>query len=95
MQAIRHYRKHALQCCGGVGVILVLRLCTVVIVRDNRLSAYGSIFLDDHGEDDYRLARGKALYLSQSRLQELRALFLTNGVDHNTRLLDSTSISEW
>jgi hypothetical protein len=72
----------------------MLRMCAVLIVRENRYAASSSLYLDEHGEEDLRLVRGKALFLNEPKYQELLTLFVTNGVDHNTRLLDLTSIVE-
>ena len=74
--------------CGGI--FLVMRLSTILLFRGRRISVWNSIYLDEHGEEDLELKRGKALYLNQSRLEQLLKLFITQNMDHDTRILSKT-----
>ena len=76
--------------CGGV--FLVLRLCTVLLFRSRRISVWNSIYLDEHGEEDIELRRGKALYLEPSRVEQILKLVVSQTIDHETRVLAKTQI---
>ena len=43
------------------------------------LSTYYSIYLDKYKEDDYRIKRGKPLFLSNERLEYLQKIWATGG----------------
>ena len=76
--------------CGSV--FLVLRLSTVLLFRGKRISVWHSIYLDDHGEEDIELKRGKPLYIDNSRVEQLLKLFLSQDIDHDTRILSKTQL---
>mmetsp|Transcript_87625 Transcript_87625/g.131406 ORF Transcript_87625/g.131406 Transcript_87625/m.131406 type:complete len:360 (-) Transcript_87625:35-1114(-) len=81
--------EHAENCCG---VFLVLKLSTMLLFRGKRVSVWNSIYLDEHGEEDIELKRGKALYLDDSRVSQLLQLVLTQKLDHDTRILRKTQL---
>jgi len=82
---------HAEQCGAGTGIFLVLKLTSVLVLREERRAIWGSPYLDEHGEEDVELRRGKPLFLSEERYRALQRLWLTHGFDHNSRILASTA----
>jgi len=90
--SLHEFKCHADACGAGTGLFLILKLCSIVVIRGRRVTDWGSVYLDDHGEEDVGLKRGKPLYLNQARCRQLLQLFLSQAIDHNTRILDRTSI---
>jgi hypothetical protein len=60
-----HYEltHHARDCSPSGGLFLLLRRSSVVLVADGLAHVFGSVYVDEHGEADVGLLRGKALYL--------------------------------
>jgi len=85
-------RAHVRSCGAGVGVLLVLKITAVIVVRDERRGLWGSPYLDEFGEEDTDLRRGKPLYLSPHRVAALERLWLRHGFDHDSRLLAASLI---
>jgi hypothetical protein len=83
-------KRHALSCGAGVGVFLLLKTTNVNVYRGDRVAVWGSPFLDEHGEEDAELRRGKPLLLSRERYAALERLWLSHGFDHNARMLQQT-----
>ena len=44
--------QHARSCGGGVGIYLLVLSSYIVIVRGPRAAVWGSVYLDEHGEED-------------------------------------------
>src|SRR3990167_1161715 len=89
---LRVLDSHAEMCGAGTGVFFLFKLCTIVICRPRRISIWNSIYLDRKGEEDIELKRGKALFLSESREQQLLNLFVSQGFDQDTRVLEKPVI---
>lgn len=79
--------RHSQQCSG---IFLVLKTTYVVLLRQERRSYWKSIYLDSHGEEDPNLRRGKTLYLSEQRYEELQRLWLTQGFDYDSKILNNS-----
>ena len=47
--------QHSIQCGAGTGMFLLVNSSTVVVIRGPRATLWGSIYLDDHGEEDREL----------------------------------------
>ncbi|CAM9281630.1 unnamed protein product [Chrysoparadoxa australica] len=54
--------------------------CAVLLMRENRAAYYSSLYVDEHGEEDTHLRRGKPLYLSKHRYRALKQLWLKHQV---------------
>lgn len=87
------HTEHIDVCGGGVGVLLVLKMTSVIVFREKRNSRWGSPYLDEHGEEDHELHRGKPLYLSKERYESLEKLWLSHGFDHDFRVLHSSQLA--
>jgi hypothetical protein len=84
---------HAEEEYAGIGIFLLMRTTQVLLMRGNRVCTLPSIYLDQHGEEDYELRRNQKLYKSELRLNEVRRLWLTAGFDFNTHILHTSCIS--
>jgi len=83
--------RHSDVCCPGGGAFLLLKECIVILtLGKDRRCVWGSLYLDEHGEEDRNLRRGRTLYLSKARLSVLeRIVFLGLGL-HDSRILRMT-----
>jgi hypothetical protein len=70
------------RCDGRTGMFLSVKRCDVILVHDSAWCFWGSLYLDDHGEEDLHLRRGRPLSLSQDRCEQLVALYLSVGLDN-------------
>jgi hypothetical protein len=87
--------RHADKEYACIGIFLVMRSTEVLLMRGNRACNLPSLYLDQHGEEDYALQRNQKLYLSQLRLDKVRWLWLTAGFDFDTRILHTSHIREF
>ena len=71
---------HASECGGGTGVFLMVQKCCALLVRDTRAAYYPSLYLDQHGEEDTGLRRGRPLYLNDQRYDDLQSLYLRHRI---------------
>lgn len=74
-------------------MFLVLKTTNVHVYRNDRLAKWGSPYLDEHGEEDAELRRGKPLLLSEDRYASLEKLWLSHGFDHDFRILSQTLLN--
>lgn len=44
--------QHAVDCGGGVGIYLLVLSTQTVVIRGPRAAVWGSLYLDEHGEED-------------------------------------------
>eukprot|EP00727_Mastigamoeba_balamuthi_P006200 m51a1_g22 putative e3 ubiquitin-protein ligase ubr2-like (1582) ;mRNA; f:95281-100992 len=79
---------HALLCCGGVGVFILLEQTYTLAMRGHLRTVLPSLFLDKFGEEDPKLRRGKVLTLNRDRLAELETLWLTHSFEQSSRTSD-------
>jgi len=75
--------------CGG-GLFIVLKGTYVLIIREERRTAWRSLYLDEHGEEDIGIKRGKPLYLSKLRYEELNNMWLSSSFDYDSKILAAT-----
>eukprot|EP01114_Cavostelium_apophysatum_P014387 TRINITY_DN3722_c0_g1_i4.p1 TRINITY_DN3722_c0_g1~~TRINITY_DN3722_c0_g1_i4.p1 ORF type:complete len:1886 (+),score=640.18 TRINITY_DN3722_c0_g1_i4:152-5809(+) len=80
--------------CAGFGLFLILKMSSVLVIRGERHSFWGSPYLDQHGEEDIHLARGNTLYLSKERYEQLRELFVSHRIEYDSRIIEFTSLDE-
>ncbi|RUS88154.1 hypothetical protein EGW08_004116 [Elysia chlorotica] len=73
---------HSISCGAGTGMFLLVNSSLVVIIRGPRAALWGSVYLDEHGEEDRDLKRGKPLFLSMARYNLLESQWLSHGLDH-------------
>ncbi|XP_064614037.1 LOW QUALITY PROTEIN: E3 ubiquitin-protein ligase ubr3-like [Liolophura sinensis] len=74
--------EHSIECGAGTGIFLLVNSSVIVVVRGPRATLWGSVYLDEHGEEDRDLKRGKPLYLSEDRYHLLETQWLSHTFDH-------------
>jgi len=80
------FTKHSAKCGMNISVLMNLLSGLVHIQKDDRICVWGAIYLDAYGEEDRYLSRGKPLYLSQTRLQQLTNALATHSFDSDSKL---------
>ncbi|KAG0036039.1 hypothetical protein BGZ82_004786 [Podila clonocystis] len=90
---------HALTCTGPVGIYLLIKKCVILLlhVRNGNGCFHPAPFLDEHGEADLGLRRGRPQFLNPLRYDDLRRLWLTHGIPiHVARKIEqSYDIGGW
>jgi hypothetical protein len=71
---------HARSCGAGMGVFFLVHRCIVLLLRDGKAAYWGSLYLDEHGEEDIGLRRGRPLYLSTRRCSLLCTMYIQHRV---------------
>jgi len=77
------------QNCGGV--FLMPKSSYVLIIRQDRKSVWNSIYVDERGEDDPNLRRGKPLFLDQSRLGQLETMWIRQCYEDDPAISQATA----
>ena len=72
--------KHALSCGTGVGIVLMLLQCRVVLISGSMAAYYPGPYVDAHGEEDIGLQRGRPLKLDARRYEMLNQMYQTNQI---------------
>ena len=91
-QGLGEVTRHSRSCAAGYGAFLLLRESLVLITLGRqRRCIWGSLYLDEHGEEDRNLRRGRTLFLSQPRLRQLETLMAHHSFGHDTRILSMTT----
>uniref|UniRef100_A0A7E4VJZ5 E3 ubiquitin-protein ligase n=1 Tax=Panagrellus redivivus TaxID=6233 RepID=A0A7E4VJZ5_PANRE len=81
-----YIERHTVNCGGGCCVYLSLN-STMVVINYYRLAVlWGTVYLDAHGEEDRNLCRGKPLFLSQNRMNQLRHGWYIQDLDRRANL---------
>ncbi|GLD91554.1 hypothetical protein PINS_up000087 [Pythium insidiosum] len=68
--------RHAAECGGGVGVVLLLDQCRVAIIGGSMAAYFPCPYVDAHGEEDVGLQRGRPLRLDAARFRYLESLWV-------------------
>lgn len=72
--------RHAAECGGGVGVMLLLDQCRVAIIGGSMAAYFPSPYVDAHGEEDVGLQRGRSLRLDAARYRYLESLWVNHRI---------------
>ncbi|KAF1335353.1 E3 ubiquitin-protein ligase ubr1, partial [Globisporangium splendens] len=72
--------RHAAECGGGVGIVLLLDQCRVAIIGGSMAAYFPSPYVDAHGEEDIGLQRGRPLRLDMARYRYLESLWLNHRI---------------
>ncbi len=67
--------RHALECGGGLGIVLMLQQCRVVVLGGSLAAYFPCPYVDAHGEEDHGLQRGRPLKLDENRYALLESLW--------------------
>lgn len=73
--------QHATECSRSVGFVLHLSSTLVLVVSGRRYAFWGSLYLDEHGEEDRNLIRGRPLFLSAARFRLLELQWRAHAFD--------------
>ena len=97
----RHFRRHqrppgactlhARRTGSGTGVFFLLQKCTVLLVHNKKSAYSASLYVDENGEEDTGLARGRPLFLKDDRYEALEALWRSHGIPREVAQIRSTS----
>ncbi|CAL8088764.1 unnamed protein product [Calicophoron daubneyi] len=74
--------EHAYSCEGFAGIILEINTSIVYVSLGSSVCDWGSIYLDDYGEEDLELKRGKPLFLNAERFALLENQWLSHSFRH-------------
>jgi len=73
--------RHACGECGeGIGLFFLVHKCQTVLLRGPHAAYWSSPFLDDFGEEDSGLRRGRPLRLDAARMASLHQLWTRHAV---------------
>ena len=72
--------RHARRCGLGVGLFALVHQNLTLLVDETRSAYHASLYLDEHGEEDRGLRRGKPLFLNSARQAALHRLWLAQAV---------------
>jgi len=84
--------EHANDC--GSGIFLVLKMNLLLLIRDHKHSLIATPYLDEHGEEDPYLKRGRPLYLNKERYRQLQQLVMLHHMEWDPRVIASTSTED-
>jgi len=68
------------RCTGPVGIYLLIKKCVILLLHVRNGCFHPAPFLDEHGEADLGLRRGRPQFLNPLRYDDLRRLWLTHGI---------------
>ncbi|KAJ2758012.1 E3 ubiquitin-protein ligase ubr1, partial [Coemansia nantahalensis] len=71
---------HMKTCGGTVGLYLLVKKCGLLLLHHDNGCFMSAPYLDQHGEVDLGLRRGRPLYLNKTRYEELRRLVLAQKI---------------
>lgn len=82
---------HAAKQLHGVGVFLLLRKSNILLLRDDKACFYSSVYVDEHGETDEHLRRGRPLFLNRRRYDALQQMWSAHKVAGKVAQMRNTS----
>ena len=97
----RHYSRasrppgactlHARQVGSGIGIFFLVQKCTVLLVHNNKSAYSSSLYVDENGEEDPGLRRGRPLFLKDERYEALEKLWREHAIPREVAQTRSTS----
>ena len=82
-----HARKNG----SGIGIFFLVQKCTVLLMHNNKSAYSASLYVDEHGEEDPGLRRGRPLFLNDARYRALESLWRQQGIPREVAQIRSTS----
>ncbi|CAB9509609.1 protein ligase UBR1 [Seminavis robusta] len=82
---------HARKTGSGIGIFFLVQKCTVLLMHNNKSAYSASLYVDEHGEEDPGLRRGRPLFLNQARYRALEVLWRQQGIPREVAQIRSTS----
>ncbi|KAJ1862510.1 E3 ubiquitin-protein ligase ubr1, partial [Coemansia sp. RSA 2703] len=71
---------HMKTCGGTVGVYLLVKKCGLLLLHHDNGCFMSAPYLDQHGEVDLGLKRGRPLFINRNRYDEMKKLVLTQKI---------------
>ncbi|KAJ2556601.1 E3 ubiquitin-protein ligase ubr1 [Coemansia sp. RSA 1933] len=71
---------HMKTCGGTVGIYLLVKKCGLLLLHHDNGCFMSAPYLDQHGEVDLGLKRGRPLFINRARYEEMRRLVLTQRI---------------
>lgn len=71
---------HSKSCGAGIGIFLMLRRASVLLISGQHAVYRPSLYLDEDGEVDTHMRSNKPLYLSKVRFRELNKIYVRHEV---------------
>lgn len=82
---------HARTVGSGIGIFFLVQKCTVLLMHNNKSAYSPSLYVDEHGEEDPGLRRGRPLYLNESRYRALELQWREQAIPRQVAQIRSTS----
>jgi len=82
---------HARKTGSGIGIFFLVQKCTVLLMHNNKSAYSASLYVDEHGEEDPGLRRGRPLFLNDTRHRALEQLWRQQGIPREVAQIRSTS----
>jgi len=82
---------HARKVASGTGLFFLLQKCTVLLVHNKKSAYSASLYVDENGEEDPGLSRGRPLFLKEERFEALATLWRQHGIPGEVAQIRSTS----
>jgi hypothetical protein len=82
---------HARKVGSGLGIFFLVQKCTILLMHNNKSAYSPSLYVDEHGEEDVGLRRGRPLFFSEERYQALENLWRNHGLPREVSQIRSTS----
>lgn len=82
---------HARKTASGIGIFFLVQKCTVLLMHNNKSAYSPSLYVDEHGEEDPQLRRGRPLFLNEARFRALELLWRQQGIPREVAQIRSTS----
>ncbi|UJR26814.1 hypothetical protein I4U23_008127 [Adineta vaga] len=80
-QQTHFIQEHLRTCSGGLNISININSTKTLIQREQHYTYWTSLYLDQHGEEDVNLRRGRILYLNQNRLKFLYSAWISSNLD--------------
>ncbi|TMW60533.1 hypothetical protein Poli38472_000575 [Pythium oligandrum] len=78
--AVGECTRHAAECGGGIGIVLMLDQCRVAVIGGSMAAHFPCPYVDAHGEEDVGLQRGRPLRLDMARYRYLESLWVNHRI---------------
>jgi len=82
---------HARKVGSGTGIFFLVQKCTVLLIHNNKSAYSASLYVDENGEEDTSLKRGRPLCLKEERLIALENLWRQHGIPRKVAQIRSTA----
>ena len=85
-------KKHAASCGAGESLFMSLNQTRLIAVYGNRYALIPPLYVDQYGEEDPKLYRGKPLYLSKLRVDRMKRIAAFSLYGFDTEILESSQL---